>query len=58
MLGGAGTKKVRFTEDLKRGLYKKAPLTQYFRWGWHKKDFFTEIDSLGMYVGISFDLIC
>ena len=39
MLGRAGTKKIFFTENLKRGLYKKGPLTQYLRRGWHKQIF-------------------
>ena len=33
-------------------------LIQYLRWDWHQKVFFIENDSQGMYVGISFNLIC
>ena len=58
MLGGAGKKKDLFTENLKLGLHKRAPLTQYFRWRWHKKVLFAENVSRGMYVGICFNLIC
>ena len=42
MLGGAGTKKIFFAENLKQGLYKKVPLTQYVRWDWSEKPLFTE----------------
>ena len=37
MLGKTGTKKIFFAENLKWGLYKKAPLTQHVRRGWHQK---------------------
>ena len=37
MLGGTGTKKDVFIENLKRGLYNESLLTQYVRRGWHKK---------------------
>ena len=37
MSGGAGTKKIFFAENLKRGLCEKAPLTQYVTLGWHQK---------------------
>ena len=57
MLGEAGTKKIFFTENLKRSLYKKAPLTQYLRRGWHKKVLFAENYSRGMYVGICFNML-
>ena len=42
MLGGAGTKKDVFIENLKQGLYKKVPLTQYVRRDWSEKPLFTE----------------
>ena len=57
MLGGAGTKKIFFTENLKRSLYKKASLTQYLGQGWHKKVFFAENYSRGINVGICFNML-
>ena len=42
MLGGAGTNKIFFAENLKRSMYEKGPLTHYIRRGWHEKVLFTE----------------
>ena len=49
MLGGAGTKKIFFAENFKRGLYKKTPLTKYVRRGWHQKAQFKENAKRGRY---------
>ena len=49
MLGGAGTKIFFFAENFKRGLYKKAPLTQYVGRGWREKPLFTENSRRGWY---------
>ena len=53
MLGGAGTKKVLSTEDVRLGWYKKPPLRQYVSWGWHKQDLFTETFKRGLYKKVS-----
>ena len=51
MLGGAGIKKARLTQYVRRGWHKKvldraglekASSTQYLRRGWHEKALFTE----------------
>ena len=47
-----------FNETVRQGWYKKSFLTQYLKWGSHKKDLLVENDSRDMYVGISFNLIC
>ena len=68
MLDEIAIKKARLTKNVRwdwlcclfslKMLDKVGFLTQYLRWGWHKKVFFAENDSRGMYIRVSFSLIC
>ena len=68
MLDEIAIKKARLTKNVRwdwlcclfsmKMLDEVGFLTQYLRGGWHKKKFFAENDSRGMYVRASFSLIC